>query len=123
MKMFRKLSIVLALLLMAGETFRSYGDGRHIMFILDDFFAGIFMIWAALKFTRDEPARRAAFAAAWGVAAGMLYGSFFGKLLADAPINSGNFDPNLLTGLIGIAFFGSLLGLYLAIKFPYDRPA
>lgn len=77
MKIFRYISIFLAVLLMAGEVFRSWGDGRHIMFILDDFFAGIFMIFAALRFTTDTPARRATFAAAWGVAVGMLYGSFF----------------------------------------------
>lgn len=121
MKKFRNISIFLAVLLMAGEVFRSWGDGRHIMFILDDFFAGIFMIFAALRFTSDTPARRATFAAAWGVAAGMLYGSFFGKLLADAPINSGNFDPGLLTGLIGACFFASLVGIYLAITLPYSR--
>lgn len=122
MKTFRYISIFLAVLLMAGEVFRSWGDGRHIMFILDDFFVGIFMIFAALRFTSDTPSRRATFAAAWGVAAGMLYGSFFGKLLADGPINSGNFDPGLLTGLIGICFAVSLLGLYLAITMRYgDR--
>jgi len=55
------------------------------------------------------------------VAAGMLYGSFFGKLLSDGPINSGNFDPGLLTGMLGVCFFASLLGIYLAITMRYDK--
>ncbi len=121
MKTFRTISIVLAVLLMAGEVFRSWGDGRHIMFILDDFFAGIFMIFAALRFTSDTPVRRATFAAAWGVAVGMLYGSFFTKLLSGGSYNSGNFDPGLLTTLLGICFAASLVGLYLAITMRYDK--
>lgn len=119
MKTFRRISMCLAILLMAGEVWRSWGDGRHIMFILDDFFAGFFMLFAALRFTKDTPARRATFAAAWGVAVGMLYGSFFGKLLADGPINSGNWDAGILTFAIGVAFVLSLIGLVLSIKMPF----
>lgn len=119
MKIFRYISIFLALVLIGGEMWRSYGDGRHIMFKLDDVFAGAFMIYAALNFTSDTPARRAIFAAAWGAAAGMLYGSFFGKLLGGYPINSGNWNAGFLTLAVGVAFVGSLIGLVLAIKMPY----
>ena len=79
------------------------------------------MIFAVLNFTSDTPARRAMFAAAWGVAAGMLYGSFFGKLLRDYPINSGNLNAGFLTLAVGVAFFGSLIGLALAIRLPYGE--
>ena len=111
----------LAIFLMVCEVWRSWGDGRHIMFILDDFFAGLFMLYAAARFTQDTPARRAMFASAWGVAVGMLYGSFFGKLLAEGPINSGNWGADILTGAIGVAFVLSIFGLILAIKMPYGK--
>jgi len=119
MKTFRYLSIFLALLTMVGEVYRSIGDGRHFMFVWDDILSGAFMIVAALLFTKDTPVRRAAFAGAWGVAVGMLYGSFFSKLLSDVPINSGNLNPDFLIIFIGISFAISIFALITAIFLPY----
>ena len=58
---------------------------------------------------------RMLFSGAWGVNAGMLYGSFFGKLFDPASANAGNFDLGLLTGLIGIAFVTAVASLVASI--------
>ncbi|MEM7779515.1 MAG: hypothetical protein AAF697_03875 [Pseudomonadota bacterium] len=101
----------LALSLMIGETIRSWGVGRPIMFVLDDFFMGGLLLLGAVLMARPTLTRWAIFVAGWGACAGMLYGSFFGKVFDPASSNAGNFDLELLTGLIGLAFVVSLLGL------------
>ena len=121
MKAFRYFSIALGLLNMLGEFYRSIGDGRHIMFVLDDTFLGLALIVSALLFTKDTPPRRAFFAASWGAAAGGVYGSFFSKLLSEGPINSGNLNANFLTGFLGVFFVISILGVILAIRLPYGE--
>ena len=119
MKIFRHFTIFLGLLIAAGEFYRSVGDGRHIMFVLDDVFLGAALVISALLFTRDTRPKRAFFAAAWGAAVGGVYGSFFSKLLSEEPINSGNLDPAFLTSFLGVFFVISLLGVFLAIRLPY----
>jgi len=108
---------------MLGEFYRSVGDGRHIMFVLDDTFLGLALIISALWFTKDTPPRRAFFAASWGAAVGGIYGSFFSKLLAEDPINSGNLDPTFLTIFLGGFFAISIICVILAIRLPYGDEA
>lgn len=114
----RLLSVVLALSLMIGELWRSWGAGRHPLFIVDDMLAGGFMLAAAWAVGRDTMRNRAAFSASWGVAAGMLYGSFFVKLIDPARAQGGNWDVGVLTALLGIAFAVSLIGLWLSMTLP-----
>ena len=121
MRIFRHFTMALAVLNMAGEVYRSIGDGRHIMFVLDDIFLGLALFFSALFFTKDTPPKRAFFAASWGAAAGGVYGSFFSKLLAEQPINSGNLDPVFLTSFLGVFFAISILCVILAIRLPYER--
>lgn len=119
MKAFRYFTIALGAVNMLGEFYRSVGDGRHIMFVLDDTFLGLALIISAVLFTKDTPPRRAFFAASWGAAAGGVYGSFFSKLFAEDPINSGNLNPTFLTAFLGVFFLISILGVILAIRLPY----
>ena len=119
MKAFRYFSMVLAVIIMVGEVYRSLGDGRHVIFVLDDIFLGLAMLISALYFTKDTHARRAFFAASWGAAAGGVYGSFFSKLLSEGPINSGNLNATFLTAFLGVFFAISILGVILAIRLPY----
>lgn len=121
MKRLRYFTMILAVTIMAGEVYRSIGDGRHIMFVLDDIFLGVAMLLSALWFTEDTLQKRAFFAAAWGAAAGGVYGSFFSKLLADTPINSGNLDPIFLTAFLGVFFCISIICVWLAIRLPYSK--
>ena len=123
MKAFRYFTMALGLVNMLGEFYRSVGDGRHIMFVLDDMFLGLALFFSALWFTKDTAPKRAFFAASWGAAVGGIYGSFFSKLLAEEPINSGNLNPNFLTGVLGVLFVISILAVILAIRLPYGDEA
>lgn len=81
------------------------------MFVLDDFFMGGLLFVGALLMAQPTRMRWGLFVAGWAACAGMLYGSFFGKVFAPDNANSGNFELGLLTALIGLAFATSLLGL------------
>lgn len=118
MKALRIIAVIGALALMIGEIYRSWGVDRPVMFVLDDMFAGVMMLSAAWLVGRPTPARRAYFAAAWGVAVGMLYGSFFGKLLDPAAGEPGNFEIGTLTALLGLAFVLAIGGLIASIVLP-----
>lgn len=121
MKKFRALMIVLALAVMVGEVVRSWGDGRNIIWVLDDILAGLYMLAAAIAFKADTPALRAFFASAFGIAVGMLYMSFFSSFLEPASTNSGNFNLNFLITVKGILFVASILGLAASILMPYAK--
>lgn len=118
MRALRLLAVALASSLMIGELWRSWGAGRPVPFVLDDQLMGGFLLAAAWAMRRDTRRNRAAFAAAWGVVAGMLYGSFFGKLIEPASSNAGNWDMGVLTALLGVAFVTSLVGLFFSITLP-----
>jgi hypothetical protein len=115
-RLLRGLAIALGSLLVLGETLRSWGQGRPLPFIVDDYLIGGLLVAAALWFRPDDLRRRAAFAAGWAAASGGLYGSFFGKLIA-AP--GSDFDSNipgaLLTALIGSAYATSIFGTIATI--------
>ena len=111
----RVLAIVLGSSLMIGETIRSWGQGRNLLFVLDDFVIGLPLVVTALMMSRPSMARHAALAASFAAAAGMLYGSFFGKLVDLSQPASSNIEIGLLTTLIGLAFAGSLIGLVATI--------
>lgn len=113
----RVLAVFLGLLLMCGELYRSWGMGRPIVFVLDDFAIGIPLVVTGLLMARDTFARRAAFAGAWGATAGMLYPSFFGKLIEPTPEAAAttNIPFDQLTIIIGIIFALSLAGLVASV--------
>jgi hypothetical protein len=118
MKTLRTLAVIAALALMIGELWRSWGVGRPVLFVLDDQLAGGFMLAAAWAMRDDTRRNRAAFSAAWGVAVGMLYGSFFGKLIEPQSAVPGNWNLGVLTALLGVAFAGALAGLWFSITLP-----
>ena len=111
MLFWRVWAIVLGSSLMIGESIRSWGAGRHWLFVVDDFFIGAPLVVTAILVATPTVARRCAFSASFAAAAGMLYGSFFGKLVDPASTNAGNMSLGLLTCLIGAAFFAALIGL------------
>ena len=118
MKALRVLAVLLALSLMIGELWRSSGAGRPFAFVIDDQIIGGFLLVAAYAMRIDTIRTRSAFAAAWGMSAGMLYGSFFGKLVTPETINAGNWDLGILTWLVGLAFVVALLGLAATLALP-----
>lgn len=118
MRALRAVAVLLALSLMIGECWRSWGVGRPVMFVLDDQLMGGFLIAAAWAVKRETVRTRAAFSGAWGVVAGMLYGSFFGKVFDPAKAQPGNWDLGVLTWLLGLAFLTSLAGLWFSLTVP-----
>lgn len=118
MKALRILAIILALALMIGELWRSWGVGRPIAFVLDDQLAGGFLLIAAVAVGRETMRSRTAFSAAWGIVAGGLYGSFFNKIFAPEHVQAGNWSIGVLTSLLGVAFCVSLVGLAMSIAIP-----
>ena len=114
----RIIAVVHALSLILGETYRSWGAGRPLAFVVDDYWIGGLLLLGAWMMRTDNLRNRALFAAGWGANAGMLYGSFFGKLIEPSSSNPGNFDMGLLTALLGLAFFVSVAGMIAAILLP-----
>jgi len=106
---------LLGLALMLGELWRSWGTSRPFVFVADDFIMGSVLIAATIVMGRDTTRRRAFFAAAWGMNAGMLYGSFFTKIFAPETTDAGNWNMGILTLLIGAAFVVSCIGTVAAI--------
>jgi len=127
MKKFRFFTILVSVINIIGELYRSNigfgGDGRHIVWVLDDVISGVILIIAALAFTQDTPARRAFFAGAWGIGLGMIYPSFFASLHGGANFNSGNLDWQFLLGVKGFIFALCCSAVILAIRLPYGEEA
>ena len=119
----RWIGIVGALLLMVGEAFRSWGVGRPVYAWMDEVLAGTIMIAAAIRVARPTVANRALFSAAWGIAVGMLYGSFFVKLFEPRYADAGNIPLGLLTALVGAAFVLAIGGLIASIVLPGETAA
>lgn len=118
MRILRVIAVLGAIVIMLGELYRSWGVDRPLVFVLDDMLAGAMMVSAAWLAGRETVARRAYFSAAWGVAVGLLYGSFFGKLYDPAGSQAGNFDIGTLTIVLGLAFVLAVGGLIASILLP-----
>lgn len=116
LKAMRIVATLLALSLMLGEAFRSWGVGRPIHHWIDDQILGALLLVGVWMLRRPTPAAFAMMGAGWGFSAGMLFPSFFGKLFDPASSNPGNFDNEVLTALIGLAFATSIVGLLWTIR-------
>ena len=118
----RTWAILLGSSLMVGELIRSWGQDRNLLFVLDDFLIGVPLVASAVLMGNPSSSRSCAFSASFAATAGMLYGSFFGKLIDLSRPAQSNIEVGLLTALIGLAFASSLAGLtasiYLASKAP-----
>ncbi len=53
--------------LMIGETIRSWGQGRNLLFVLDDFCIGVPLVVVAVLMANPTPARWCAFSALIGL--------------------------------------------------------
>ncbi len=86
-----------------------WADPSQWPFILDDFLVGGLLVVAAMLVKRNAKLGRVLLVGGWGVAAGMMYESFFGQLLArhDA-------DPSGLPTLPMVAVKGLLFALCIA---------
>ena len=115
LRFWRIWAVVLGSSLMIGELIRSWGQGRNVLFVVDDFLIGLPLVGTAILMAKPSILRRCAFSASFAASAGMLYGSFFGKLVDLSRPASSNIEVGLLTALIGMAFASSLLGLVASL--------
>jgi hypothetical protein len=99
------------------ETWRrwhQFGDVRIWPAIFDDYLAGGFLLYAAsVAKPANEVTGRRYLAGAWGVAAGMMYGSFFSQLYRFAEPDPSGLPvlPVLIAKGVGLVVcVGGLLG-------------
>lgn len=116
MRFIRLYAIIFSVLLIAGELYRSWGIGRPVAFVLDDVLMGLLLLLGGVVFKPRSLFKATLLGAGWAMITGMLYSSFFNKVFAPDKVISGNFDQTFLTYLVGVAFFGSLLGLMLTLN-------
>jgi Na+/melibiose symporter-like transporter len=110
----------LAAALVAVETYRSWGVGRPVLTVADDYVGAALLAWAAWLTRRPgERARRAA-VAIWGVICGVSLCNFSVKLLMPDRMTPGNLPPALLQALVGGAFVLSLIALIATILLPSE---
>jgi hypothetical protein len=112
----RVLAVVLAFVLAAGETLRSWGAGRPWFSVADDYFmAALLVVAAVLAAKREGPAL---LCGGFGFASGMLYGSFFGHVeaLSRHEVDPGNIPQSCLTEVIGVLFVSALVGFGLSVR-------
>jgi hypothetical protein len=94
------------------ETIRRWhqlGDLRMAPMWLDDWIIGLFLLYGAWRTRDGASSGRAVLAAAWGVACGMGYMSFFGELS-----NLGLTDPSGLPSITVAVIKGVMVALALA---------
>jgi hypothetical protein len=120
LKYLRLLALAVGVGLSIGETIRSWGAHRPIFAVVDDYLTAFFLVAAAMWANR--PGTYAFLSAAFGFSSGMLYGSFFLHLSLLSQPDPGNIPHKLLTVLIGVAFFGSIVGLALALRGAIREP-
>ncbi|XBQ16662.1 MAG: hypothetical protein ABL308_02035 [Oceanicaulis sp.] len=113
----RIIGIGLGASLIVGEALRSWGQDRPLVFVVDDFLFGGALVIAAWFARTGAPVRLRALAAAFAGCAGLLYSSFFTKLVGP-PGHSSNIDETVLTALVGAAFVTSVIGLVASLLIP-----
>lgn len=117
MKYLRTLAALLGVLLIVGELARSWGQGRNILFVVDDFFIGIPLLLMAMLMSKPSTVRFCGLTAAFAAVAAGLYGSFFGKIVDLEQEMASNFENEILTALIGLAFASSLAGVVASLYY------
>lgn len=111
----RGLAVGLGAAMMIGETIRSWGQGRHPVYVLDDFIIGVPLVITAVLAGKPGSRSHAALVASFAACASMLYGSFVSKLINPTRSFDSNIPTGPLTALVGLGFAVALLGLILSL--------
>jgi len=112
MEFSRALALAGGILLPLIETVRRWhqlSDWRMAPAWLDDWIIGLFLLYGAWVTRENRESGRATLAAAWGLACGMAFPSFFGELM---PGNGA--DPSGLSTAVVAAVKGLMFGLAIA---------
>jgi len=107
-----------------AETVRRWGNWPFLPFLLDDWLAGLFLVYGAVRGRRDWAKGRPYQAAAWAFTSGMMYMSFFGHLEHwSQPPEAGWVPHGALVGIIGVLFALALCGLAGTLRLTTALPA
>jgi len=116
----RRAALVAGILMPLIETWRrwaEWGQLSKLPSILDDFVAGGFLILGAVM-SRNPTSGRPYLAAAWGVATGMMYYSFFGQLVLLGQPDPSGISSAVVVAFKGVLFAGCLFCLGGALRVP-----
>jgi hypothetical protein len=100
------------------ETYRSWGVGRPVWTVADDYVGAALLAWAAWLTSRPSERARRIVVAVWGVICGVSLCNFSIKLLMPDRMTPGNLPPVLLQALVGAAFVLSLIALVATVLLP-----
>ena len=116
------LAIILGLGLIIGETIRRYGEWGFWARWIDDYIMGLFLIIPAILILKNIEFGKKLLIAGWSLTLGMCYYSFFSKVSPDSKEFQTNIETNILIGLIGLAFFTSIIGLIWILILEIKKP-
>ena len=123
MSALRVYTVLVALVLMIGEGYRSWGAGRPVITWMDDMVLGALMIAAAWAVGRGMPARRAFLTGVWGIAIGAVFLSLVSKILDPSSTIAGNLQLSVLIWALAAIFAGSVLGFVASLVIPFKQQA
>jgi hypothetical protein len=100
-----------------AETCRRWGNWPFLAFLLDDWIAGLLLVYGAVRASRDWATGRPYQVAGWGFTSGMLYMSFFGHLEHRTdPQEAGWVPHDALLGIVGLLFGLAVCGLLATLQ-------
>ena len=95
-----------------AETVRRWGNWPFLPFFLDDWIAGVFLVYGDVRSRRSWTIGRPYQAAAWAFNCGLMYGSFFTHLEHwSQPPEAGWIPHEALVVIIGVLYALALAGL------------
>ena len=100
-----------------AETIRRWGNWPFLPLLLDDWIAGLFLVFGAVRSRRDWATGRPYQAAAWAFTSGLMYGGFFSHLEHWAqPPEAGWMPHGALVAIIGVLFAMALMALASTLR-------
>jgi hypothetical protein len=122
-KALRLFTVSIALVLMIGEGYRSWGAGLPIATWMDDMVLGALLIGAAWALRTETPRRRAFFTGVWGIAVSGVFLSLLAKLIDPASTVAGNLHVSVLVGALAIIFIASVAAFAASLVIPFKHQA
>jgi hypothetical protein len=119
MKALRIAAIVFGLIVIGGELVRSWGE-RNPAWWIDDFLVGSALIASGILAGKSTAQRRALFTGAWGFALGVIYISFFDKVLGPALMGHGA-EFNRLNAFVSFSLIVAIAGLVGSLALPFNQ--
>lgn len=98
MQFSRTAALIVGVCLPVIETWRRWGTGSHIAAWLDDFIAGVLLLYAWRMGRAELALARPYLMAAWAYTFGIAYMSFFGDYLGPARMDPSGFSREIVLG-------------------------